>query len=304
MTKIKKSDLKDCVLFMKNTKNKSLVRDLLKIAAKDNYFLVPEEVDGIQNKEKCCRIAASKKCKFFVSFKNEMVNKTKSDKIQKKNTAENNTESNSKNITEDNNNIDISDKQHGLFSLGRIVGNTPSDIFTFKLLSYTDKFDNVLPFEPFSKFLFLSCGIKNKNLVNTMQELFSSKIQQVDVDAIEYVVLFYYNEMCNNYILTVLRIKNKHSLSFANKNLEKTENTKEKKTSKMLGEGFDEIGPRYELFLINEYKGNSTEENQKKKAKKNKNISKTVTKDTVGRLYVKKQDLRDVKVRSNIKKTN
>lgn len=156
-------------------------------------------------------------------------------------------------------------------SFGRVLDNS---IFKFKIVNYSGKKEGEVPMECFSRYIFITFGIENDKLKNTMQEVLSNKIQQMDLSAIEYAVVFYKKEG-KNYVLSVVRIDKKGK--------------------------YTAIGPEYELELVGEITSDNNS-NDAIQTKKQKNVTKTVTKDVVGRIYVEKQDLRDVKVRSNVVK--
>ena len=226
-----KSPSKNCVIF--TTKLDDPLREFIRL--RDNCYVVKESLDGFEDKEKCVRIAAKKKCDFFVTYSDKFI------------------------------------------SFGRLVGLNLLDLYKFKIeskestISITKK-NNSLPPELNSRFLVATFNTSEK-MNNLFIHLLGSKIDKIDLSAIEYA--FILDRKDEIYSFRYVRVDD---------------------------DKFTEIGPSFKMSLVNDYFDDEVAELTRVVVKKEqKNVSKTVTKDTVGRVYIEKQDLKDVKVRKSVK---
>lgn len=131
---------------------------------------------------------------------------------------------------------------------------------------------STVPAELFSKYFVVCQNMENKRMENLFVDLFSQSSTKVNLDAVRYAWII--NEaQTDSKVLTVkyVRVMNDFSV--------------------------EDIGPYFELLPAGEFFcGDELYEKafSQQKVKKQKNVSKNVFKDKVGKLHIERQDLNDI----------
>lgn len=164
-------------------------------------------------------------------------------------------------------------------TIGRTANNEFLEIIKFKIIKEVSSFEfakenNTIPSELFVKYLLVFQNIQNKRIESLFFDLFNQKSSRINLNAIKYCWVI--SE--SNGVITL-----KFNRILADFNME-------------------EIGPHFELQIAKEfYCGNDIYEKavETKKIKKQKNVEKNEFKDTVGRVYVDKQDLNNIMLKKS-----
>lgn len=155
-------------------------------------------------------------------------------------------------------------------TMGRIFNKQILNIMQFKIIDKKDStcFSATLPSELFSKFIIITFNCSSIE-ENFFTNLFGIQIQKIDLYALKYVLVII-----------------------------KTEQTYEIKYVRILSYGYEELGPNYKLLLQNEYFNEELfSQTIPKRHVKQKNIIKTPMKDIIGKLYISKQNLNEIKTK-------
>lgn len=155
-------------------------------------------------------------------------------------------------------------------TLGRTFNKQILNIMQFKIIDKKDStcFSTTLPLELFSKFIVITFNCSSIE-ENFFTNLFGIQTQKIDLHALKYALVII-----------------------------KTNQTYEIKYVRILLHGYEELGPNYKLLLQNEYFNEELfSQTIPKKRAKQKNIIKTPTKDIIGKLYVSKQNLNEIKTK-------
>lgn len=157
----------------------------------------------------------------------------------------------------------------------RCFNDQPLEILNFKVLKAMSSSDfDTIPAELFVKYFVLVQNISNPKIENFFIDLLSQKTLKINLDAVKYAWVI--NETNGVFTIKFVRILNDNSVQ--------------------------DIGPYFELKLENEFFcGDELYEKAFETIKpvKQKNVSKNVFKDKVGKLHIDKQDLKEV----NLKKS-
>ena len=159
----------------------------------------------------------------------------------------------------------------------RIFDNQLLECIKFKIVNAYDSGDfEAEPAEMFVKYLVLAQNFTNKRIENLFIDFFSQNTSKINLDALNYAWVL--NESEGQFTLKFVRIYNSKT--------------------KIV----QDIGPWFILQIEKEfYCGDELYEKafEVVKPKTQRNVSTTATKDKVGKLYIDKQDLKDI----NLKKS-
>lgn len=160
----------------------------------------------------------------------------------------------------------------------RAYDHQPLEILRFKIVNERSSadFKDTVPPELFVKYFIVCIGIQSKRIENVFIDLLSQKSTKIDIESIKYSWIISQDEKTNIYTVKFVRVLNNNTI--------------------------EDIGPYFELELVKEfYCGDEIYEKafSVEKPKKRKNVSKNIFKDTVGKLHIEKQDLKEI----NLKKS-
>ncbi|ORD95077.1 hypothetical protein ECANGB1_2780 [Enterospora canceri] len=125
----------------------------------------------------------------------------------------------------------------------------------------------ILPPEKYARYAVLTLGL-NQTDAKFMYHFWNSKIAKIDLDAIEYALVVEAVE--DSFVLKYVRIAS----------------------------GRVEVcGPVIRMELVEKYHNDELYSSCLVKKKTTKNVTKNATKDVVGKIYLNKQDLKDIKLR-------
>ncbi|KAI5149703.1 ribosome production factor 2 [Enteropsectra breve] len=159
--------------------------------------------------------------------------------------------------------------------LGRTFNNEFMELIKFKINVIKSSQDfSTLPPEPYVKYFILVQNIKNKFLENLFIDIFAQKSHEIDIGAIRYAWIINQNEK----IFTMKYVRVMNDLSI------------------------EDIGPYFEMEIEKEfYCGDviRTEATDLPSVRKIKNVEKNEFKDTIGKIHIDKQDLKDINLRKN-----
>lgn len=158
-------------------------------------------------------------------------------------------------------------------SMGRSYDGEFLDLFKFRIvrMAHSGEFPGVAP-EPFVKYFVLLQGVRDSRMENFVLDLLRQRSTSVDLRGIRYAWIFSQKERV--YTLRYVRVHD--------------------------GLGVEDIGPYLELQLEGQYACGDelwTKALDKRKPKKIRNTSKNAFKDTIGKVYIDRQDLRDIKLK-------
>lgn len=158
----------------------------------------------------------------------------------------------------------------------------PLEILKFTILNALSSTDfNSIPAEFFSKYFIISQNIENKRIENFFIDFFSQRTVKIDIESVKYAWIISSSSKVE-YNLKYVRVLNDFSV--------------------------EDIGPSFDLKLEKEfYCGDEiySKAFSQDKPVKQKNVSKNVFKDTVGKLHIDRQDLNDINLKkSRAYKTN
>lgn len=186
-----------------------------------------------------------------------------------------------------NNNKTKSDKatltEGDFMSVGRVFNNQILNLITLRILeqkSFKD-FPNTLPPESFVRFSVMTFGLSNE-LENLFVHILGKKILKLDLDAVNYTWIISQDDKKDDTTSTGDKLR----MFFA----------------RISNNSYEEIGPSFSFEITDKYFNEELGKSGQYKVKKQRNVTKNVTKDTVGRIYIDKQDLKDVKVRKSVRR--
>lgn len=160
--------------------------------------------------------------------------------------------------------------------LMRTYDNRPLEIFKFSILKSMSSSDfKTVPAELFTKYFIVIMNLQNKRLENLFVDFFNQKSKDVNIDGVRYSWIIQQDKE-GTVTMKFVRVMNDLSI--------------------------EEIGPYFELKMEKEfYCGDELYEKAftVEKKKKQKNVTKNVFKDTVGKLHIERQDLKEI----NLKKS-
>lgn len=162
----------------------------------------------------------------------------------------------------------------------RTCNYQPLEILKFRIIKSLSSADfKTLAAEFYSKYFVICQGVTNKRIENLFVDLLCQKAMKVNIDAIRYAWILSEGVSDGNDIIYTLKyVRVLTDLSV------------------------EDIGPYFELILENEfYCGDELygKAFAAKQPKKQKNITSNVFKDTVGRLYVDRQDLNNIRLKKS-----
>lgn len=159
--------------------------------------------------------------------------------------------------------------------IARTFNNQLLECIKFKVLKALSSADfESIPAEMYVKYIVLIQNVTNKKIENLFIDFFNQKTTKINLDALKYAWIL--NESKGLFTLKFVRILNDKSIQ--------------------------DIGPYFEMQIEKEfYCGDELYEEafEVSKPKVQKNVSTNATKDKIGKLYIDKQDLKDV----NLKKS-
>lgn len=161
-------------------------------------------------------------------------------------------------------------------TLMRTYDNQPLEIFRFDIVKSMSSSDfESIPAELFTKYFIILQNVQNKRLENLFIDLFNQKSKDVHIEGVRYAWIIQEDK---DSVVTMKFVRVMNDLSI------------------------EDIGPYFELKLEREfYCGDDLYEKAftVEKKKKQKNVTKNVFKDTVGKLHIERQDLKEI----NLKKS-
>lgn len=159
--------------------------------------------------------------------------------------------------------------------LGRSFNGEFIDLIKFKIVKILSTADlTMVPPHLNMKCAVLILNVNNFRLENLIIDIFAQNTNAVALDALKYAWIFVFDG--SKYLLKYVRICKDSSV--------------------------EDVGPYFELEIESEY---HCDEDLWEKAldlyskKKTKNVSKTALNETVGKVYVDKQDLKEINLRKN-----
>ncbi|KAM0681019.1 rRNA-binding ribosome biosynthesis protein rpf2 [Glugoides intestinalis] len=159
--------------------------------------------------------------------------------------------------------------------IARTYDYQPLEILKFKALKSLSSSDfDTVPAELFAKYAVVCIGLKNKRIENLFVDLFCQKSVKIDIDSVKYSWVISQDEKTAIYTIKFVRILKNSSI--------------------------EDIGPCFELQLEKEfYCGDDLYEKAfaVAKPKKQKNVTKTAFKETIGKLHIEKQDLKEINLK-------
>lgn len=158
-------------------------------------------------------------------------------------------------------------------TFARCFDNQLLECIKFKVIKALSSADfDTIPAELYVKYMVLVQNVSNKKLENLFIDFFNQKTVKVNADAIKYAWVI--NETSGVFTIKFVRILNDSSVQ--------------------------DIGPYFELQIEKEFFcGDELYEEafEVKKPTVQKNVTTNVTKDKIGKLYVDKQDLKDINLK-------
>ncbi len=154
----------------------------------------------------------------------------------------------------------------------RSYDHQPLEILKFKIIKSLSSSDfSTIPAEFYSKYFILCQNIENKRIENFFIDFFSQSSTKVNISGVKYAWVIAADSEGKVFTLKYVRVLNDFSV--------------------------EDIGPLFEMKLEKEfYCGDDLYEKAyvSDKEKKQKNVSKNVFKDKIGKLHIDKQDLNDI----------
>lgn len=160
-------------------------------------------------------------------------------------------------------------------SLGRSYNGQPLEVIKFKIRNMLSSSDfKTLPPELNVKYFCIFLNIKNKKIENLFVDLLNQPSSKINISAVKYAWVISQADT----IITIKFVRVLDDISI------------------------EEIGPFFEIETEKEFFCSDELREQAfsvKIPKKQKNVSKNIFKDKIGKIYIEKQDLKDINTRKS-----